>query len=48
MLKKHLCVGAKLEEEMAAHSSILCPCGQRSLVGCRLWGRREWDTTEAT
>ena len=23
MLKKHLCVGAKLEEEMAAHSSVL-------------------------
>ena len=22
--------------------------GQRSLVGCRLWGCTEWDTTEAT
>ena len=22
--------------------------GQRSLVGCRLWARTEWDTTEAT
>ena len=22
--------------------------GRRSLVGCRLWGRRELDTTEAT
>ena len=22
--------------------------GQGSLVGCRLWGRTEWDTTEAT
>ena len=22
--------------------------GQRSLLGCRLWGRTEWDTTEAT
>ena len=22
--------------------------GQRSLVGCRLWGRTESDTTEAT
>ena len=22
--------------------------GQRSLVGCRLWGRTELDTTEAT
>ena len=24
------------------------PLGQRSLVGCRLWGRTESDTTEAT
>ena len=23
-------------------------CGQRSLVGCRLWGHTELDTTEAT
>ena len=23
-------------------------CGQRSLVGCRLWGRTESDTTEVT
>ena len=22
--------------------------GRESLVGCRLWGRTEWDTTEAT
>jgi len=22
--------------------------GQGSLVSCRLWGRTEWDTTEAT
>ena len=39
-----------LEKEMAAHSSVLAwgiP-GRRSLVGCRLWGRIESDTTEAT
>ena len=24
------------------------PHGRRSLVGCRLWGRTESDTTEAT
>ena len=24
------------------------PQGQQSLVGCRLWGRTESDTTEAT
>ena len=39
-----------LEKEMATHSSILAwriP-GTGSLVGCRLWGRRELDTTEAT
>ena len=39
-----------LEKEMATHSSILAwriP-GQRSLVGCRLWGRTESDTTEVT
>ena len=22
--------------------------GRQSLVGCRLWGHTEWDTTEAT
>ena len=39
-----------LEKEMATHSSILAwriP-GMGSLVGCRLWGRTELDTTEAT
>ena len=40
-----------LEEGMATHSSILAwenPHGQRSLVGCCLWGCAESDTTEAT
>ena len=39
-----------LEEEMATHSRILAwriP-GTGSLVVCRLWGRTESDTTEAT
>ena len=39
-----------LEKEVAAHSSVLAwriP-GTGSLVGCRLWGRTESDTTEAT
>ena len=39
-----------LEEEMAIHSSVLTwriP-GTGSLVGCRLWGRTESDTTEVT
>ena len=39
-----------LETEMATHSSVLAwriP-GTGSLVGCRLWGRTESDTTEAT
>ena len=39
-----------LEKEMATHSSVLAwriP-GTGSLVGCRLWGRVESDTTEAT
>ena len=44
-----------LEKEMAAHSSVLAwripgtgePQGWESLVGCRLWGRTESDTTEA-
>ena len=38
-----------LEKEMATHSSVLAwriP-GMGSLVGCRLWGRTESDTTEA-
>ena len=39
-----------LEKEMAAHSSVLAgeSQGWGSLVGCRLWGRTESDTTEAT
>ena len=39
-----------LEKEMATHSSVLAwriP-GMGSLVGCRLWGRTELDTTEAS
>ena len=39
-----------LEKEMATHSSVLAwriP-GTGSLVGCRLRGRTESDTTEAT
>ena len=39
-----------LEKEMATHSSVLAwriP-GMGSLVGCRLWGCTESDTTEAT
>ena len=39
-----------LEKEMATHSSVLAwriP-GMGSLVGCRLWGHTESDTTEAT
>ena len=38
------------EKEMATHSSVLAwriP-GTGSLVGCRLWGRTESDTTEVT
>ena len=41
------CIG---EGEMATHSSVLAwriP-GVGSLVGCRLWGRTESDTTEVT
>ena len=39
-----------LEKEMATHSSVLAwrMPGWGSLVGCRLWGRTELDTTEAT
>ena len=39
-----------LEKEMATHSSFLPgeSQGQGSLVGCRLWGLTESDTTEAT
>ena len=39
-----------LEKAMASHSSVLAwrIQGQGSLVGCRLWGRTESDTTEAT
>ena len=39
-----------LEKEMASHSSVLAwRIPERgSLVGCRLWGRTESDTTEVT
>ena len=39
-----------MEKEMATHSNVLPgeSQGQRSLVGCHLWGRTELDTTEAT
>ena len=40
-----------LEKEMTTHSSVLAwriPGMGGSLVGCRLWGRTESDTTEAT
>ena len=39
-----------LKKEMATHSSVLAwrIRGTGSLVGCRLWGRTESDTTEAT
>ena len=39
-----------LEKETTTHSSVLAwriP-GSGSLVGCRLWGRTESDTTEVT
>ena len=39
-----------LEKAMATHSSVLAwriP-GTGSLVGCRLWGHTELDTTEVT
>ena len=39
-----------VKKEMATHSSVLAwriP-GMGSLVGCRLWGRTESDTTEVT
>ena len=37
-----------LEKEMATHSSSLLgkSHGQRSLVGCSPWGRKESDSTE--
>ena len=39
-----------LEKEMATHSRVLAwrSPGRGSMVGCRLWGRTESDTTEAT
>ena len=39
-----------LEKEMATRSSVLAweSQGQGRLVGCRLWGHTESDTTEVT
>ena len=42
-------LGGNTEKAMATYSSTLLPGkshGQRSLVGCSPWGRKEWDTTE--
>jgi len=38
------------EKAMAPHANVLAwrSQGRGSLVGCRLWGRTESDTTEAT
>ena len=42
--------GVSSEKAMATHSSVLAgeSQGQGSLVGCRLWGHTESDTTEVT
>ena len=39
-----------VEKAMATHSNVLAwrIQGSGSLVGCRLWGRTESDTTKAT
>ena len=37
-----------LEKEMATHSSVLTWRIPGILVGCRLWGHTESDTTEET
>ena len=39
-----------LEKEMATHANVRAgeSQGRGSLVGCRLWGRTESDTAEAT
>ena len=38
-----------LEKDMATHSTLPGESqGRGSLVGCRLWGHTELDTTEAT
>ena len=46
----HNCNTGIVEKEMATHSDVLAgeSQGRGSLVGCRLWGRTGWDTTEAT
>ena len=39
-----------MEEEMATYSSILAGKfhGERTLVGCSLWGHKELEATEHT
>ena len=37
-----------LEKEMATHASVLARRIPGQIVGCRLWGHTESDTTEAT
>ena len=47
---RSLCQEDPLEKEMAP-TPVFLPGesqGQKSLVGCHLWGRTESDTTEAT
>ena len=50
MRVQSLCQEDPLEKEKATPSNILAwrTHGQRSLVGCHLWGHTKSDTTEAT
>ena len=48
MLSIYILLSVGTEKAMAPHSSVLAwriP-GTGSVVGCRLWGRTESDTTE--
>ena len=45
-IKRHLLLGRKVMTKL--DSILALSQGQRSLVGCHLWGHTELDTTEAT
>ena len=49
-IRLHICLGVVVFWKWQPTPVFLAgeSQGQRSLVGCRLWGRTESDTTEAT
>ena len=46
VIEQYLSFSLAPSHRLSKHSSTGKSRGQRSLVGYRPWGRKEWDTTE--